>query len=335
LNGLSLLILKQEIRMLRSLTLTLCSIIICLFSSYANDSTAIALKDSVSYWTFKGNNTLNINQVALSNWAKGGESTVSGSAFVNYSLKYQKDNLSFENIANCAYGLIYSKENGVRKNEDKIDLSSKLAYKSVKKWHTSLLLSFKSQFDKGYKYPNDSVVVSQFMAPGYVGLSVGMDYKPSEHLSMFISPASGKFVLVLDQELANKGAYGVSPAEYDTANTIIQEGKNVKCQFGLAVVTKFEKEIMKNISLGSKLELYNNYLDEDVSNRWNIDVDWETSLAFKVNAHFSTNFHTHLIYDHDILIPTYDIVDGQEVKVGSGPKTQFKENFGIGLSVKF
>jgi hypothetical protein len=101
------------------------------------------------------------------------------------------------------------------------------------------------------------------------------------------------------------------------------------------VVFKYKKEIMKNITAESKLNLYNNYLDEDLSNRWNIDIDCESSLTFAVNDHVSTDIYLHLIYDHDTMIPEYEIKNGEKTKISEGPKLQFKESFGVGLMFKF
>jgi hypothetical protein len=42
----------------------------------------------------------------------------------------------------------------------------------------------------------------------------------------------------------------------------------------------------------------------------------------------------HILYDDDILVPTYEKIEGEKVQVGEGPKLQVKENFGIGISIK-
>jgi hypothetical protein len=42
-----------------------------------------------------------------------------------------------------------------------------------------------------------------------------------------------------------------------------------------------------------------------------------------------------MIYDHDILIPIYEEVNGVETEVGSGPRTQLMQLFGIGLTYNF
>ena len=56
----------------------------------------------------------------------------------------------------------------MHKNDDKIDFTSKYGYKTSKNWNIASLVNFKSQFTKGYNYPNDSTVISNFLAPAYI-----------------------------------------------------------------------------------------------------------------------------------------------------------------------
>ena len=42
-----------------------------------------------------------------------------------------------------------------------------------------------------YNYPNDSVIISNFMA-SYLLFAAGYDYKLKDWLSIFIAPATGK-----------------------------------------------------------------------------------------------------------------------------------------------
>jgi hypothetical protein len=42
-----------------------------------------------------------------------------------------------------------------------------------------------------------------------------------------------------------------------------------------------------------------------------------------------------LKYDHNVKLPLYDIVDGEKVQVGEGPRLQFKESLGIGITYNF
>lgn len=306
---------------------------------YANtnsDSTNKRLPDSLRFWKYNGQASLHFNQMSLNNWASGGESSLAGKAASKLKLEYDKENVNFDSQLNMMFGLIGSKEKKIQKTDDKIDFSSNYSLKAFKNWSWSSLLNLKTQFAKGYKYPDDSTVISKFFAPAYLTLSLGMKYKPSDELLIILSPASGKFTFVCDQELADKGAFGVKPAvTNDSTGTVINPGKNYKAEFGINLVFSVEKELFKNITAESKLNLYNNYLDDNLPNRWNIDLDWESNIKFAVNEHIETDLYIHMIYDHETKIPQYEMKDGEKVKVGEGPRLQFKESFGIGLNFKF
>jgi hypothetical protein len=91
----------------------------------------------------------------------------------------------------------------------------------------------------------------------------------------------------------------------------------------------FKKDIIENVGLINKLELYSDYTG-DVSK---VDVNWEITLNMKVNEYISANLSTHLIYDEDTKIGVDSNGDGSIDAFG--PRTQFKEVLGVGLSYKF
>ena len=86
---------------------------------------------------------------------------------------------------------------------------------------------------------------------------------------------------------------------------------------------------MENIKFTTRLELYSSYNN----NPSNIDVNWENRIDMKVNKFISVSIITELIYDDDINIAVDRDDDG--VMDGSGPRVQFKETLGVGLSYKF
>jgi hypothetical protein len=274
-------------------------------------------------WKKGGFISLSFTQVSLSNWAAGGEDAYSGLALFNWFANYAKDKVTWENYIDLGYGVIKTGEANVRKNEDKIDLGSKYGYKAFGNWYYSALVNFKSQFAPGYNYPDDSTVISRFMAPAYLIVSVGLDYKPNEYFSAFISPATGKFTFVTDQKLADAGAYGVD------------SGKTIRSEFGAYFRAKFQKDLAANFNLSTTLALFDNYTDKVASNKDNVDVNWETLFALKAGKFITASLYTNLIYDHNIDIPTYETIGGVKTITGVGPKTQFKEVFGLGVSYKW
>jgi len=298
----------------------------------------IDLKEDTSFtgWKYGGFATLNFNQVALVNWAAGGESALSGTAIFSGFVKKRNEISYFETSLDMGYGWITSDNQPFRKNEDKIDFNMKYGLKATQdhKLYYALLLNFRSQFAPGFNFPDDSTVISRFLAPGYLTLALGMDYKPNNYLSIFLSPVTGRALFVKDQNLADAGQFGTVGAEFDENGTKIKDGQTLRFEFGAMLRARFRKDIAKNIDLLSTLQLFNNYTDARVSNRKNIDINWETMINIKANKWLTTSIFTHLIYDDDIQIPVTRTVNGQQVE-GSGPRTQFKEVLGIGLSYKF
>lgn len=275
------------------------------------------IPDSLKIFKYGGFSNFTFNQVTLSNWVAGGEDALSTTAILNLFGNYKKDKVVWDNALDLGYGLLKSGSSNIRKNEDKMEVNSKFGYKAFNKVYYTALVNFRSQFSKGYIYPNDSVTVSKFMAPGYLTVGLGLDYKPNDHFSFYFSPATGKFIFVRDQELANAGAYGVDSAVIENG-VMITKGKKLRSEFGASISTQIKVDIIKNVNLISKLLLFNNYTDRDKANQTNIDVNWEVMVNIKAGKYLTTSIMTNLIYDQNVIA-----------------RTQFKESLGIGLSFKF
>ncbi|MEX1003723.1 MAG: DUF3078 domain-containing protein [Crocinitomicaceae bacterium] len=285
--------------------------------------------DTIEGWAFKGLLSLNGSQVSLTNWNAGGQNSISINSLVSLGAKYTKNKLQWENSINLGYGLQrQGRKNNARwiKTDDKIDLFSKFGKKASKYWHYSALINFNTQATAGYNYPNDSVAISRFMAPGYLLAAAGMDFKPTSFFSAFIAPFTMKSTFVLDEVLSNQGSFGVRPA--DTSGSVITPGQKVRYEAGGYIRLGYNHELMENIKITSSLSLFSNYLN----NPQNIDVQWETLIQFKVNKYISATLSTHLIYDDDIDIAVYND-DG--VQIGKGPRLQFKEVLGVGFAYRF
>jgi len=273
--------------------------------------------DRSKTWKRSGFAGVNFTQVNLSNWAAGGSNSISGLVLFKYVANYKDEKNTWDNLIDLAYGLSQEGDENPRKSDDKIDISTKYGRFAFKNWYYSALASFRSQFDQGFNYPNDSVAISNFLAPAYVTLALGMDYKPNDNFSLLASPLAGRLIIVNDDNLANQGAFGVDSS------------KNTKIEVGAMVRLLFKKDIMENVGLINKLELYTDYTT-DASK---VDVNWEVTLNMKINEYISANLSTQLIYDHDTQIGIDSNSDGQIDR--SGPRTQFKEVLGVGLAYRF
>lgn len=291
--------------------------------AFGQDSTSI---DTLpKNWKLQATYGLNGTQSSFVNWAAGGRNNISVLGYIEASAKYSKNSINWDTDLGLSLGgmMYIGKGNSedLQKTDDRIDFATKVGYKLKKHWYLSALGGFKSQFMDGFNFPNDSVRVSTFMAPGYVNFSLGIDYVPNDRFSLFISPLSTKLTFVQDATLSNAGAFGVTGAVYDaTTGDVITNGKRFRGEFGAYLKVQYNQTIAKNIELKSKLELFSNYLQ----NPQNIDVNAEIIMNFKVNSWFSASINWLLIYDDDI-----DIRDNDG---NVGPRTQFKSVIGLGVS---
>lgn len=277
-------------------------------------------------WKLKAIYGLNGTQTSFVNWNAGGRNNVSLLGSISASANYEKKTLKWTNDFSLALGgLQYiekgSKE-GMQKTDDRIDIASNLGYKLKEHFYFSVIGGFKTQMLDGFTYPNDSIRVSTFLAPGYVSSALGIDYIKSDNFSIFTSPFAMKLTIVNDQVLANAGSFGVTAATYDGLGNVLKQGERLRGEFGAYVKMKYNFTIAKNIDLKSKLELFSNYLN----NPQNIDVNAEALFNFKVNEWFSASLQWTLIYDDDI--------DIRDADGNIGPRTQFKSVLGLGISYK-
>ncbi len=289
------------------------------------------------YHKFEGDIRVTLNQLAITHWAAGGESNGSGKVSSNMSYKYNRKVFNYELNGIFAYGMSsYPKNKRYEKSEDRCEISMTMSNNNSNNLSFTSIASLKTQFTDGYAYPNDSVAISGFFAPAYINLSAGYNYKFKDILSVYISPIAGKMTIVTDQRLADIGSYGVEAGYWNIYNndSIWVNGKNILSELGINILIKYKQDFKDNISIFSTLNLYNNYMDPNKANRWNIDVDWETGVKFVINKRISAIINVHLIYDDNIKFTITEIVDGVEVTKQS-PILQFKESLGITFLYKF
>src|SRR5690606_14138918 len=102
--------------------------LMCLFLFSQTIVKGQSVKDT-TYWVTNGQTSLNLSQVSLSNWAGGGNSSVSGISNFDFNAIYQKGKLEWDNTFKAGYGLMKEGGGMVVKNEDKLELNSKLGVK--------------------------------------------------------------------------------------------------------------------------------------------------------------------------------------------------------------
>lgn len=267
---------------------------------------------TVKIWKTGGVVGLNVAQTSLSNWAPGGdEFSLSLNALASLYAFYKKGRSSWDNTLDFNLGYIKTTSLGSRKNDDRLDIVSKYGYAIASKWNVSGLFNFRSQLFNGYTYTTTSRTFSSaFLSPAYVLLGVGVDYKPNENLSVFISPATARLTIVKEDSLSAKGLYGV-PA-----------GDHHHWEFGAFLSVTYLKALNKIVSYKGKLDLFSNY----EHNPQNVDLYMTNLFAAKLSKWLTANWSFDLVYDDDTKL------FGNK---GTSPALQMKSLVGVGLLVKF
>ena len=299
--------------------------LLLLILSISNISFGQDEADTLKPWTVGGLLSLNLSQASFSNWASGGQNSISGNLLFLGRADLKKDKYYWNNA--MLLGLGYSRLSELTtKTNDNLEINSLFGKNAfAKNWYYSAIMNFKTQFANGYKDgSSDSTLLSGFMAPGYLNLGLGLNYNLNDVFSVNIAPANAKMIFVQDQILANRGEYGVTPAVYDENGNLVSAGENMNFKFGMYIRTAYNYEIFKNVNLLTTLDLFSNYLEKPE----NIDVNWTVLLGFKVNDWLTASINTTLIYDADV---TFEDSEGQIY----GPAVQFKEIFNIGLAFNF
>jgi len=296
-----------------------------------NQPDSLIIPKVVSHWEKKNVVGFDLNEIAFVNWSAGGNSSISGLIKGTFTRKYENGNLKWLNELIVRYGI--SKQDGVelRKTDDAFQINSTFGYRkdTTSNWFHTAKFNFNTQFTSGYAYPNTSLAISKPFAPAYTFLGIGAEFNnKKKNLQLYISPVTMKNTLVLDDRLANQGAFGVDKAIYDAVTgELISEGKNSRTELGFLFTSNYKTQLFSNINLENKLNLYSDY----INNFGNIDVDWQLQLDFIVNKYVRANINTHLIYDDDI--KAKEEIDG--VQVTLGPKIQLKQMLGVGLIYSF
>jgi len=267
-------------------------------------------------WKVNGAFGFNFNQVALTNWAAGGQNSLAWNTTFDFSANYVKDRLKWDNLVHLGYGLSKQGEDPLNKTDDQILINSNLGYNLKGSWYASLNTNFRTQFANGYNLPNDSVIISTFLAPGYMVGGLGIKYKPNDNFALLITPVTNKTTFVMDETLSAQGMYGVDSAT------------NVRAEFGAFLSLQFKKEVIKNVTFTTLYTMFGNYKDLNV---W--DINWDLIFDFKINKFLSANLTSNLIYDQDIKIPVDRTGDG--IKESFGSRVQFRQGLGIGLKASF
>lgn len=262
---------------------------------------SLAQSDSLSTspWTHTLVSSLTLTQVSYSDWAQGGENALAYTLTIDGSSERDLPKTNWSNSYTLAYGQTRLGSKGLRKTDDKIELESVLTYKLDNYLNPYCSATFKSQFDDGYKYNDETgtkIQTSSRFDPMYLTQAVGAGYKPMKQIKTRLGVG-------LREVFSSKFSYA------DDSNTTATV-ETSKIEGGLESVTDIEWKFEENLLLTSKLEIFAPFKTLDV-----MVVRMNNTLSAKVSRYISVGFNVQLINDPSIT-----------------RKTQVKEALAMGLT---
>ncbi len=206
-----------------------------------------------------------------------------------------------------------------QKTIDEFRFNSKYGYKIKEnsELYYSVNATFLSQLTPTYQFPDlysgnfisdfldtGRSPLSKFLSPATATLSVGIDYKPTEELSIFFSPLSSKFIIVASDSIASRGVHGNQVSGEPNDRGIYPEFEKLDAQLGALAQIQYKTALLPDdrLTFFSTLGLYTNYL----RNPQNVDVDWQNGLAYAITEHFQLNLYLNAFYDDDIRVQITD-----------------------------
>lgn len=252
--------------------------------------------DSLSHWKYKMNAGVNLNQASFSsNWKAGGSNSIGLNSNFHINANYAKGKTSWDNEVEMLYGFVKNEGQGARKTIDRLFLDTKLGHKVNHRWSLFASLNFLSQFREGFRYEKDnlgveqSVLISDFLAPAFVTSSIGAEYTVEQYFNIRISPMAPRITIVRDVErfIPALGAepYGVPAGESTRTEPL-----------AFQLLMKFNKEIATNINLQWRYMMYANY---ETLTFDQIDHRLDVSLKAAVTKFLNMGLNGIFLYDYD------------------------------------
>ena len=287
------------------------------------------------YWTCTGILSLNASATGMWNWAAGGNNNVTTVAAANVTLLYKKNAVAWESNLDTDFGMSYL-ENSYspwRKSNDKINFSTKFGWEFHKTWYLTAMASFKSQYAKGYEYgDNYKKPISSWLSPSYTDISLGIDWKPNEIFTVYISPVAGRIsTCTVDSMKYTDGEGAVQYFQFRPKYGIDPD-KNVLCELGLSAKAGVNYTRIENLKIISTVGIFTPYKwSEDMTEHrrfGNFDVDWDFSISYQFLKVLNVTLSTSLKYYNGVMIADKNGENATE-------RVQFKGNIGLGIGYSF
>lgn len=349
------------------------------------------LRDST--WHVGGFAGITVSQVAFYQWGPGGTNSFAFLIAGNFYANYRKNKIMWDNGLDVKWGMVANglirrsalAERNFQKNIDILAFKSNFGYEVSKSLFVSARLGFESQFSPTFDYAQTDTVggnyrrytISKFAAPAVLTIAPGLTWKPKDYFTLFFSPAGGKMTFVTkdspgrDTTTLPDGSFtDAYYTDIDETRFGLKRGTGFMGEFGAELDLLFQKEIIKNVSWKSHLNVFVSYLNKnyntdlpayysETDSVWNVSiagttkhipvVKWDNDIVFKINKFLTATLSARFVYQYNAIVPIdtrsntngdkgadgYTDVDKNGKLVTAYNKLQIFEQFGIALSYKF
>ncbi|WP_134087683.1 DUF3078 domain-containing protein [Olivibacter sp. XZL3] len=276
----------------------------------------------VNYWRNWTAFGINANQASFSdNWQNGGVNSIAVGLTFNTKFDYTRENKNFTSELDLKYGKVKNRDQLARKANDRILWDNKYAIKFAKKWSFFASLTFESQFDKGYQYGTgsqgqDSIFkrISNFLAPGYLTESIGLEVLPFTGLSIRFGTGTARQTFVMDDLVLVPDDPNNPGADYKRFG--VDWPKTFRNELAFQIVANLDRNLSENINIKARYAFFANYGQwGDASHRL------DATLTARVSRVISVTLNGIGLYD--------------PLQEEAGGRLQTAQSLAIGILYKF
>lgn len=240
---------------------------------------------------------LGINQIAFSNWVKGGDNSIAWTLLGDFHYDRIGTPWTFKNSIKATYGRSKIGSGTYRTTDNDLYIENVAVYDVA--WAVSPFISnsIRTQIARGFDYKVDpEVEIANFFDPGYITQTIGFTYDKYPNIITRLG-------IGFQEIFANKFRQYTDDPETST------ELESFRFETGFESVTDINYKIDENILYTSKIRFFSQFKSLDI---W--DVRFDNVIAAKVTKYITVNFNYLLVYER-----------------AQSPYTQVKEGLQIGI----
>lgn len=239
---------------------------------------------------------IGFNQVAFTNWVKGGDNSIAWSILTNFSYNNFSDLWTYKNSLKIMYGRSKIGSGTYITTDNDLYIENLVSYNIG--WAVSPFFSnsIRTQISKGFDYKTTPAKqISDLFDPGYITQTFGFTYDKYPNIITRLG-------IGFQEVISNK-------FNQYTDNVTTSNVEKFKLETGIESVTDFNFKVDDNIIYKSKLRLFTQFKSLDV-----LDVRFDNIIVAKVSKLISINFNYFVVYEKAL-----------------STKVQIKEGLQVGL----